>query len=63
MGTGTARDAAIGLCEGTPLRHEVVSRNPERLPAVVEEATRALSDAFGSGPIDGEMRAFVFSAR
>lgn len=58
----SAREAAIGICEGTPLRHEIVSRDPTGLPRAVEAAERALRDAMGDGPIDGEMRAFVFSA-
>ena len=59
----SAREAAIGVCEGTPLRHEIVKRDPARLPSVVEAATRGIRDALGDGLIDGEMRAFVFSAK
>lgn len=59
----SAREAAIGVCEGTPLRHEIVKRDPARLPLVVEAAARGIRDALGDGPIDGEMRAFVFSAK
>jgi ubiquinone/menaquinone biosynthesis C-methylase UbiE len=58
----SARDAALGVCEGTPLRHEILDRDPRRLGEVVEAATRALRSAFGDGAIDGSMRAFVFAA-
>jgi SAM-dependent methyltransferase len=59
----SARAAAVGICEGTPLRHEIVARDPQRLGEVVDAATRALEATFGSGAIDGSMRAFVFTAR
>jgi hypothetical protein len=59
----SAREAALGICEGTPLRHEILARDPRRLGEVVEAATRALRSELGEGAIDGEMRAFVFTAR
>lgn len=58
----TPRDAAIGLCQGTPLRAEIEERDPARL----DEATDAVADALGQmgGPdgIDTEMTAYVFRA-
>jgi len=59
----SARDAALGLCEGTPLRHEILTRGPGRLADAVEAATRALRAELGEGAIDAEMCAFVFTAR
>lgn len=59
----SASDAALGVCEGTPLRHEIVARDPRRLDDAVDAATRALRAELGEGPIDAEMRAFVFTAR
>jgi ubiquinone/menaquinone biosynthesis C-methylase UbiE len=59
----SASDVAIGLCQGTPLRNEIVARDPGALPAATERATRALIDARGEGGIDGGMRAFVITAR
>lgn len=58
----SARDAAIALCEGTPMRHEILERDPRRLGEAVEAATRALRAELGGGAIDGSMRAFVFTA-
>lgn len=60
----TAREAAAGLCEGTPLFHEITRRDPARLPVVVDAAARLLAASLGEGPggIDGGLRAFVFSA-
>ena len=60
--SASARDVAVGLCEGTPLRHEIVSRDPAALSRAVDAATRALREEFGDGPLDGQMRAFVFTA-
>ncbi len=59
----SARDAAFGYCEGTPLRNEITSRDPERLTEVTDAAARAIGSALGDGAIDGAMRAYVFTAR
>ncbi|HET7755267.1 MAG TPA: class I SAM-dependent methyltransferase [Anaeromyxobacteraceae bacterium] len=59
----SARDAALGVCEGTPLRHEILARDPAGLPRAVESATRALRAELGDGAVDAEMRAFVFTCR
>lgn len=58
----SARDAAVGICEGTPLKHEIFARNSEPLADVVDAVTGALHRAFGD-PIDAAMRAYVFAAR
>lgn len=56
------RDVAIAYCQGTPLRNEIEARDASRL----EEATRAAADLlarrFGSGPIEGRIRAHVVTA-
>jgi SAM-dependent methyltransferase len=59
----SARDAAIGLCEGTPLRHEIHARERERMRDVIDAATCELERAFGHEAIDGAMRAYVYTAR
>jgi ubiquinone/menaquinone biosynthesis C-methylase UbiE len=58
----SARDAAVGMCEGTPLRNEINARDPKRLRQVVDSATRALEGALGLGAIEGKMRAFFYKA-
>ena len=58
----SARDAAVGICEGTPLRYEIIARDPQRLSEVVDAATLALQAAFDGDTIDGAMRAYVFTA-
>ncbi len=59
----SARDVAVGMCEGTPLRHDIIARDPQRLTDIVDAATRALRAAFGGDAIDGAMRAYMFTAR
>jgi SAM-dependent methyltransferase len=57
-----AADAATGLCLGTPLRGELEARCPEGLDATVTATARALSEAFGSGPIVAQGQALVVTA-
>ena len=59
----SARDGAVGFCQGSPLHHEIMTRDPHRLNAVLDAATRALGAELGVGTIDGAMRAYVFTAR
>ncbi|HTJ25072.1 MAG TPA: methyltransferase domain-containing protein [Candidatus Limnocylindria bacterium] len=58
----TVREAALGLVEGSPLRNEIAARGRDRLPEVLEAATRALREAFGGDAVDGAMCAYVFTA-
>jgi len=56
------RDAAVGFCEGTPLRNEIEARDASGLEHATAQATAALARRFGNGPIEGRIRAFVISA-
>ena len=58
----SAYDAAIGFCQGSPLRAEIEAREPGGLEAVTAEVSQALAQRFGRGPVEGRMRAHVFSA-
>ncbi len=58
----TPRDAAIGYCQGSPLRAEIEARGPGRLEEATQAAADALQKEFGSGPIEGQIRANVVSA-
>jgi hypothetical protein len=58
----SARDAVIGLCQGSPLRSEIEARDPDRLGAATDAAARAVSTRFGSGPINAKMQAHVITA-
>jgi len=56
------RDAAIAYCQGTPLRSEIEQRDPSGLEDATRQATEALAQRFGSGPIEGRIRALVITA-
>jgi ubiquinone/menaquinone biosynthesis C-methylase UbiE len=58
----SARDAAFGLCQGSPLRNEIEARDPKGLDKATEAAARAIATRFGDGPIDNRMQAIVFEA-
>lgn len=54
------KEAAIGLCQGTPLRAEIEARSD--LNSVTEAAAKALARRFGPGPLDESMSAHVIIA-
>ncbi|CAN7669057.1 class I SAM-dependent methyltransferase [Rhizobium sp. LjRoot254] len=58
----SALDAATGYCQGNPLRNEIEARAPGQLQAVTESVAAALAAHFGQGPIEGRLRAHVFTA-
>ena len=58
----TAANPAIAYCKGTPLRNEIVSRDPDALEEVTQRATRAIEDAFGTGPVSGKIQGIVITA-
>ena len=55
-------DPAIAYCQGTPLRNEIEALDPSRLEAATQEAANALALRFGSGPVEGRIRAHVITA-
>ncbi len=58
----SARDVAIAYCQGTPLQNEIVARDASRLQEATNVAEAALTKRFGSGPIEGLIRAHVITA-
>jgi len=58
----SALEPAIGFCEGTPLRSEIEARAPGRLGEATDAAAVAIAAQFGEGPVDGKIRAHVFTA-
>lgn len=54
-------EAAIGLCQGTPLRSEIEARG--NLDLATKAAADALLARFGAGPLETPMSAHVVSAR
>jgi ubiquinone/menaquinone biosynthesis C-methylase UbiE len=59
----SARYAAMGMTQGTPLRGEIEARAPERLNEVTEKVTQALARRFGEGSVENRMKALVVTAR
>ena len=57
----SAREAATGLCQGTPLRAEIEARGID-LSDATERAAAALETLYGTGPIDAPMSAHVVVA-
>ena len=57
------RHAAIGLCQGTPLRSEIEARDPGRLEEVTDAAAHALATRYGHGAIEDMIQAHVIVAR
>jgi SAM-dependent methyltransferase len=55
-------DPAIAYCQGTPLRNEIEARDASRLEDATRAATGALQRRFGSGPIEGRIKAHVITA-
>jgi ubiquinone/menaquinone biosynthesis C-methylase UbiE len=56
------RDPAVAYCQGTPLRNEIEARDASRLEDATKQAAEALAHRFGSGAIEGRIRAFVITA-
>jgi len=54
--------AAIAYCLGTPLRNEILARDPVGLERATAAATEALRSHFGTGPIDGGISGVVVVA-
>jgi ubiquinone/menaquinone biosynthesis C-methylase UbiE len=56
------RDAAIALCQGTPMRGEIEARDPAGLEKATDHAAAALAKRFGIGAIEGRISALVVEA-
>jgi len=56
------RDVAIAYCQGTPLRNEIEARGASRLDEATDLAAEELSRRFGNGPIEGKIKAHIFTA-
>ncbi|HEY1252375.1 MAG TPA: class I SAM-dependent methyltransferase [Thermoanaerobaculia bacterium] len=58
----SARDAAVAFCQGTPLRDELVARDPSRIDEATGAAEEAIARRFGRGEVDAKMQAHVVAA-
>ena len=52
---------AIAYCQGTPLRNEIETRDPSRLPDATTVAAEAIAHRFGRGVVDGKIQAHIIS--
>ena len=59
----SARDAALGFCQGSPLRNEIEERRPGGVEAATEFAEAAIVGRFGHGPVDARMQAHIVTIR
>jgi ubiquinone/menaquinone biosynthesis C-methylase UbiE len=56
------RHPALAFCQGSPLRNEIEARDAKLLGMVVDRATLAISERYGTGPVSGKIRAHVVTA-
>jgi SAM-dependent methyltransferase len=61
-GASSPHDVAIAYCQGTPLKNEIDARDPSRVEEATQKAAKALAQRFGSGPIEGRIRAQVITS-
>lgn len=59
----SARVAAVGICQGTPVRNEIEARRSPSLADATAACTNAIARRFGDGPIEGRMKAIVVTVR
>jgi ubiquinone/menaquinone biosynthesis C-methylase UbiE len=55
----SAREPAIAICQGTPVRNEIEARDASRLSDATDYAAAAITDRFGPGPVDGALQAHI----
>lgn len=59
----SAREAALGVCQGTPLRAEIADRGEDAIARATAAAEARLTARFGAGPIEAGQRAHIITAR
>jgi SAM-dependent methyltransferase len=60
---GSAAEAAVALCAGTPMRNDLAARTSGDLASTIDAVTSALRRRFGTGPIEAKMQALLVEAR
>jgi ubiquinone/menaquinone biosynthesis C-methylase UbiE len=59
----SAREPAVAYCQGSPLRNEIVARDPNGLELATARAAEAIAKEFGTGPVSGKIKGHVIVAR
>ena len=59
---GSALDAAIGLCQGTPMRAEIEALDKDGLDAATSAAAEVIAARCGQGPTATPLQAVVVEA-
>lgn len=55
----TPQQAAIALCQGTPIRGEIEAQNSTSIDDATVYVAQAIAKQFGPGPIEGKIQAIV----
>lgn len=58
----SAREPAIGYCQGTPMRSEIETRDAGKLELATDLSQQAIIEKLGKGRIDAGIQAIVFTA-
>jgi SAM-dependent methyltransferase len=58
----SARDVAIAICQGTPLRNEIELRDARLLERATARAAELIAQRYGTGAVSGKMQAHVVTA-
>jgi SAM-dependent methyltransferase len=53
------RIPAVAYCQGTPLRNEIEAKGMARLAEATDVAEKALAERFGTGAVDGKIKAHI----
>lgn len=59
----SAQFVATAVCQGTPLRNELLALDPDGLEAITDAIAHAVAEHFGNGTVEGAMRAYLITAR
>ncbi len=57
------RIPAVAYCHGTPLRDEIVARDPMRLDDATTACEKAIAARFGNGAVDSKIQAHIIEVR
>ena len=58
----SADEAAMGCCQGTPLRGEIEARDASGLARATDTVAAAMRERFGEGPFRAPLQALVVTA-